>query len=181
MLLSHGFIPHNARHQKATLKETDDPKAQLRRGLDVSHCLSLEGAVVLRHSVKSLQPSEMKLGLSFFPRLVSWLLLAGPARHLHSHSWSGEALPTHDTKSALPGQNRINFKILMQCAIRSIHNPPDTFSSLRSTQTTLRLHCFVSPTLPPPAGRWQVCCLCPDTSLSQPAVFAAFPRCFSLK
>lgn len=119
MLLSHGFIPHNARHQKATLKETDDPKAQLRRGLGVSHCLSLEGAVVLRHSVKSLQPSEMKLGLSFFPRLVSWLLLASPAHHLHSHSRSGEVQLCQPMTPNLPFQVRIELILKYSCSVQS--------------------------------------------------------------
>lgn len=47
-------------------------------------------SVVLGHLFKSLQPREMKLGLSFSPRLFSWLLLAGPVHHLHSHSQTGE-------------------------------------------------------------------------------------------
>lgn len=104
---------------------------------------------MLRHSLKSLQPSEMKLGPSFSPRLFSWLLLADPVHHWHSYS---SVLSTHDTKSALPGQSRINFKPLMQCAIRSTYNPPGTRDWLYRTQTTLWLHCFVSLTLSPLLG-----------------------------
>lgn len=49
VLLSPGFISCKAKHQKATQKETDVPKAQLGWRLGVSQHLSLEEAMVLRH------------------------------------------------------------------------------------------------------------------------------------
>lgn len=91
VLLIAGFIPCNAKHQKATQKETDIPKAQPRWGLGISQYLSLEEAMAL----KSLQPGETNLALRFSPSLFFWFLLEGPAIAHHSHTYglSGEVQP----------------------------------------------------------------------------------------
>lgn len=86
----------------------------MRWGLGVSHCLSLEDAVVLRHLFKSLQPHEMKLGLSVSPRLFSCF----PVHHLHSHSWSEEVQLWQPMTWNLPLQVRIELILKYSCNVQ---------------------------------------------------------------
>lgn len=83
---------------------------------------------MFRHSFKSLQPSEMKLGLSFSPRLFSWLLLAGPVHHWHSHSWSDKVQFCQPMTPNLPFQVRIELILKYSCSVQSgvpvIHPTP---------------------------------------------------------